>query len=300
MKFKSGFVSIIGRPNAGKSTLMNRLLGEKLSIVTRKAQTTRNIIKGVLTDDKSQIVFIDTPGIHESEKLLNKYMIKIALEALKEVDVIVYMADALKGKITDDDKIILNALRDSKIPVILVLNKIDEIKEKEKILPLIETFKKEKDFLEIFPLSATRGDNVDELLFKVKSLLPEGPKYFPEDQFTDMPERFIVSEIIREKAFLLVHEEIPYSVAVEVESFKDKKTKKGEPLVEIHAAIHVEADSQKGIIIGKSGAVIKKIGAEARKDIEKLLGAKVYLEIFVKVTKNWTKKGRLLKELGYE
>ena len=302
MSFKSGFVAIIGRPNVGKSTLLNAILGEKIAIVSEKPQTTRNRIRGIKNTENCQIIFLDTPGIHEAKGYLNEFMVKEALSALEDVDVIIYLVEAIK-KIKDEEFIIQN-LKKVKCPVILGINKVDIVR-KDNILPLIDEYSKAFPFKEIIPLSAMKGVGIDELLKIVIELLPEGPKYFPEDILTDQAERFIVAEIIREKVFELTRQEIPYSTAVVVEKFKENPKKKPGPagikrgIVSISATINVERDSQKGIIIGKGGTMLKEIGTRARMDIERLLGTKVFLELFVRVQKDWTKDKRALKEFGY-
>ncbi|MBI2413942.1 MAG: GTPase Era [Deltaproteobacteria bacterium] len=293
MSFRSGFVSIIGRPNAGKSTLLNSILGEKVSIVSSKPQTTRNVIRGIKNFTECQIVFLDTPGIHKGRGLLNEFMVKAALQSLRDVDAVIYLVEA--GRISGDDRFIIEGLKKLDCPVILGINKIDTI-DKREALPLIDTFSKLFTFKDIVPISALKGDGVDILLEIVSGLLPEGPKYFPDDILTDQPERFVVAEIVREKVFRFTHEEVPYSTAVAVERFEEKK---GGSLVSISATITVERDSQKAIVIGKKGEMLKKIGTAAREDIEKLLGARVFLELFVRVQEEWTKKPGALKEFGY-
>ncbi len=298
MSFKSGFVSIIGSPNVGKSTLLNIILGEKVAIVSPKPQTTRNKITGIKSLKDCQIVFLDTPGIHRAKKELNILMLKQALSALKDVDAIIYMVSANKI-IDDDERYIIDSFKNIKIPVLLCINKIDLVR-KDSLLPLIDEYSNLYKFKEIIPISCKKNDNperfIDRLLEIIIKLLPEGPKYFPDDIFTDLPERFIVAEIIREKIFELTKEEIPYSTAVQVEEFKEEPQKN---LIKIMAAINVERDSQKGIIIGKKGGMLKEIGTRARLDIEKLLGAKVFLKLFVRVQEKWTEDKRLLKEFGY-
>lgn len=293
--FKSGFVSIIGRPNVGKSTLLNAILGEKIAIVSPKPQTTRNRIRGIKNTEDAQIIFLDTPGIHSAKGYLNEFMIKEAISAIEDVDVIVYLVEPAKT-LEKDDFLIIDNLRRVKSPVMLGINKTD-ITQKGNILPLINEYSKLYPFKEIIPISATRGDGIETLLKLVVELLPEGPKYFPEDISTNLPERFIVAEIVREKIFKLTRQEIPYSTAVVVERFKENPERR---IISISATINVERDSQKGIIIGKGGKMLKDIGTLARIDIEKLLGAKVYLELFVKMKKDWTKDRKLLKEFGYE
>lgn len=300
--FRSGFISIIGRPNVGKSTLLNAILGEKIAIVSAKPQTTRNSIRGVYNGEASQLVFIDTPGMHRSDKPLNKFMIKEALGALSDVDLILYMIDALTlkdatniRKGTDDD-FILESLKNVKSPVMLVINKVDKVR-KEELLPIIDMYSKAYNFKSIIPLSALNSDGIDELIGEVTSVMPEGPEYFPPDIVTDQPERFIAAEIIREKIFRMTKQEIPYSVAVVIEEFKERKKK---DIVDIRAAINVERDSQKGIVIGKHGAMLKAVGSAAREDLEGLLGVKVFLELFVRVSKDWTKSEGRLREFGYK
>jgi GTP-binding protein Era len=295
MSFKSGFIAIIGRPNVGKSTLLNALLGEKVAIVSEKPQTTRNRIRGVKNLKDAQIVFVDTPGIHRARGLLNEYMVREAMATLKDVDGVLYMVEAKRG-IDRLEEFIISSLKRLKAPVILVINKVDVV-DKPAVLPLIEEYSRLFPFVEIVPISALKGDGVDVVLDILPGMLPEGPRYFPEDMVTDQPERFLVSEIIREKVFMFTKQEVPYSVAVFVEEFKEEGEKN---LVSIKAAINVERASQKGIIIGKRGKMIKTIGSSARADIERLLGVKVYLELFVRVQKEWTKDQRSLKEFGYK
>jgi len=298
MSFKSGFVAIIGRPNVGKSTLLNAILGEKIAIVSKKPQTTRNKIRGIKNIENAQIIFLDTPGIHTAKGYLNKFMVKEALSALEDVDCIIYMVEAAREVIEEELFIIENFKKvapDGQPPVILCINKTD-MAEKNKLLPLIDQYSRLYAFKEIIPLSAAKGEGVDELLKLIIQLLPEGPKYFPEDILTDLPERFVAAEIVREKVFEFTKQEIPYSTAVVVDRFKENPQKK---LVSISATINVERDSQKGIIIGKKGSMLKQIGTRARIDIERLLGTKVFLELFVKVQKDWTKDKKMLKEFGY-
>jgi len=291
--FKSGFVTIIGRPNVGKSTLMNALLGEKLAIVSDKPQTTRNRITGILTSRDAQAIFLDTPGIHEHKGLLNQYMTKVAKDACAEVDLILFMVEADKEP-TADDAEILRFLKGLKTKVFLVINKVDLVK-RENVLPLMEKYSGMHGFAEIVPVSSLRKDNVDHLLATVIDNLPEGPRYYPEDEISELPERFIAAEIIREKIFRLTQYEVPYSTAVVVEEMKDR----GEKLY-IRAVVYVEKDSQKGIMIGGGGKMLKKLGQLARRDIERLLGASVYLDIWVKVKKDWRDKPGALREMGYE
>ena len=293
--FRSGFVSIIGRPNVGKSTLLNRILGEKIVITSDKPQTTRNRIKGIHNIPGSQIIFIDTPGIHRAKSLLNRYMVDEALASIREVDMILFLVEADCIAVSQE-KQILELLSKATAPVILVLNKIDLV-VKEALLERIAGYARLYPFKEIVPVSALSGDGVERLVECVCASLPEGPLYFPDDILSDVPERFLVAEIIREKIFRMTHDEVPYSVAVEVESFKERPDG---TLIAIAAAINVERDSQKGIIIGKKGAMLKKIGMEARQEIEQLLDTRVFLELFVKVRRDWSENPRLLKEMGYE
>jgi GTP-binding protein Era len=292
--FKSGFVGIIGRPNVGKSTLLNTFLGEKVAITTPKPQTTRNRILGIMNTDGGQFVFLDTPGIHRAKTPLNILMVKSAMGTFGEADVLLLLVEADRG-LHDEDSLIIESLKAIKIPVILVINKIDLVK-KETLLPLIDSFKDLYAFEEIIPISALKGFGVDRLADILWRLLPEGPKLFPDDMITDRTERFIASEIIREKILLLTRQEIPYATAVVVEAFKEEEERN---FIRIQAAIIVEKDSQKGIVIGKKGAMLKDIGRQARKDLERFFNARIYLELFVKVRKDWTRDGRLLKELGY-
>ncbi len=292
MPFKSGFVSIIGRPNAGKSTLLNALLGEKIAIVSDKPQTTRNAIRGVKNLDDAQVVFVDTPGIHKAKGLLNEFMVAEALSMLRDVDVVLYIAEAV-GEATAEDRFIIEGLGRVKAPVVLALNKVDMV-AKPALLPIIEGYAKSFPFKEIIPISALKCDGLEELLKALTNLMPEGPRYFPTDEITDQPVRLIAAEMVREQVFRFTSKEVPYSVAVVVENFKEAKK-----LVSIRAVINVEKDSQKGIIIGKKGAMLKRIGSAARVEIEKLLGSKVYLELFVRVRKDWTKEPKALKEFGY-
>lgn len=293
--FRSGFVSIIGRPNVGKSTLLNRMLGDKIAITSDKPQTTRNRVHGICNRHDAQVIFIDTPGIHQARSSLNRYMVETALTSLNGVDLILFLVEADSSSVSRE-KPILDILKETEVPVILVLNKIDRT-EKEKLLELIASFAPLYPFREIIPVSALQGDGVERLIDLVCRYLPQGPRYFPEDILTDQPERFIVAEIIREKVFRMTRDEVPYSVAVTIESFKERDDGR---LISIAAVINVERDSQKGIIIGKRGDMLKKIGMQARKDIEQLLGSRVFLELFVRVTRDWSESKKMLKEFGYE
>lgn len=291
--FKSGFVSIIGRPNVGKSTLLNAILKEKIAIVTPKAQTTRNRIQGIYTTDNEQIIFIDTPGIHKAHNELGNIMNDFALKSITGIDLILYLID-VNVPLGTGDRFIIDALRESKVPTILVANKVDKEQDTNKIVENIETYKEYGNFIGGITISATEGFNIDKLLEMVVSNLEYGPMYYPEDQLIDQPERFVVCELIREKVLLNTSEEIPHSVAVTIDRFK-----KSDKIIDIHATIVVERLSQKKIIIGAKGAMIKKIGTEARKDIKNFLGLPVYLELFVKVEDNWRNKKYQLKEFGY-
>ena len=293
--FRSGFVSIIGRPNVGKSTLLNSILGDKIAITSDKPQTTRNRVQGISNIPGAQIVFIDTPGIHQPKSKLNKYMMEAARSSVRGVDVILFLIEA-DSPSREREKIILELLAETDAPVLLAVNKIDLVK-KEALLQVIDSFSRLYPFKEIVPISAINGDGTGQLVDLVCRYLPEGPRYFPDDILSDQPERFIVAEIVREKIFRLTRDEVPYSVAVLVESFKEREN---DGLISISATINVERDSQKGIIIGKKGEMLKKIGSQARKDIEQLLGARVFLELFVRVSKDWSENVQMLKEFGYE
>ncbi len=290
--FRSGFVGIIGAPNAGKSTLLNQVLGQKISITSKKPQTTRDRILGIVNSPKSQIIFIDTPGIHKSTTLLNKRIVAQAMLALEDVDVVLFMVDASSRNYSAEKLIISQFKKTSKI-IVLALNKIDLVK-KAQIYTLVEEFQQLHDFKAIIPISAKNNIQVKNILEEVEGLLAKGPRLFPEETFTDVSEKFMVKEIIREKVFRLTGMEIPYSSAVTVDSFEVEKK-----LIVIHASIHVIRDSQKGIIIGKKGSMLSQIGTKARKDIEQMTGQKVLLKLFVKVTKNWVDNKRILDEFGY-
>jgi GTP-binding protein Era len=288
--FRSGFIAIIGRPNVGKSTLMNCLLGEKISIISDKPQTTRNRIRGILTLPDAQLVFLDTPGIHKPLHKMNEIMVKAALGTYGEVDVIMLLVEATERP-GAGDKFIIETLSKIKTPVFLVINKVDLI-AKERLLPLMQELSGLYPFAEIIPVSALKQD-LGGLLDALLKRMPKGPKYFPDDQLTDQPERFVVTEIIREKIFELTKEEIPYSTAVVIEQMKEEPN-----LTSIHAMIYVERDSQKGIVIGKNGALLKEIGTRARLDAEKLLGVKVFLQLWVKVKKGWRDDDHMLRNVG--
>lgn len=292
--FKSGFVSLIGRPNVGKSTLMNCLIGEKIAIISSKPQTTRNQIQSILTTDDYQLIFIDTPGIHKPKSKLGDYMVKSAETTLNNVDVVLYLIEPYE-KIKDSDMAILNRLEKVKTPVFLVINKIDTV-EKAELLKVIDAYRAVYDFKEIVPISALKGKNKEDLLSSIVKYLPEGPQYFPEDMITDQPERQLVAELIREKALYLLQEEIPHGIAVEITSMKKRDNK---DLIDIDATIYCERDSHKGIIIGKQGSMLKKIGSNARQDIQRLLGSSINLQIWIKVKKDWRDSDFLLKNFGY-
>lgn len=294
-KFHSGFVSLIGRPNVGKSTLMNLLIGEKISIISSKPQTTRNKIQTILTTDTMQVIFVDTPGIHKAKSKLGDYMVKSAETSLNDVDIVLYLIEPYE-KIKDSDKAILERLKKVKTPVFLIINKIDTV-DKPELLKVMENYSKEYDFAEIIPLSALKGKNHETLLKSIEKYLPEGPKYFPEDMITDQPEKQIVSEIIREKALYLLQDEIPHGIAVEITSMKHRKDK---DITDIDATIYCERDSHKGIIIGKQGSMLKKIGSNARRDIQRFLSGQINLQIWVKVKKDWRDSDFLLKNFGYD
>ena len=291
--FNSGFVAIVGRPNVGKSTFMNYVLGQKIAIMSDKAQTTRNKIQGVYTKDDAQIVFLDTPGIHKPKHELGEFMVKSAYSALKEVDAVLFMVNVSEKRGPGDD-FIIEKLKGIKTPIFLVLNKIDLVTP-EVLLERVESYKDALDFAGVFPISVLQGNNVNELMEGLINALPEGPQYYPVDQITDHPEYFVVSELIREKILQLTQEEIPHSVAVTV----DKMQKDEFDKVHVYANIIVERKSQKGIIIGKGGRLLKEIGTRARRDIQQLLGNKVYLELWVKVEKDWRKRKSNLQEYGY-
>lgn len=290
---KSGFVAIVGRPNVGKSTLLNRIVGQKIAIMSDKAQTTRNKIQGVYTTPEAQLIFIDTPGIHKPKHRLGDLMVETAYSALREVDAVLFMisADQKRGK---GDDFIIERLKNVQSPVYLVINKIDKVHPDE-LLGIIEDYSSQMEFAQVVPISATEGNNVERLMEVLVDEMPEGPQYFPDDQVTDHPEYFIVSELIREKVLFLTRDEVPHSVAVVIDTMKRNENNK----IHIQATIIVERDSQKGIIIGKGGKMLKDIGTKARRDIENLLGDKVFLELWVKVQKDWRDKRVYLQDFGY-
>ncbi len=292
--FKSGFISILGRPNVGKSTLFNRIIGEKIAIVTPTPQTTRHRILGIKNLEKGQLIFLDTPGIHEGRTELNRRMIQTAMASSRDADVILFMIEAVSPPIEEDRKL-LNALKHNKGIPFLVINKIDLVR-KEFLLPLIDQYQRLHPFEKIIPVSATTGDGVDLLIREVLNSLPESPPFYPEEIFTDQTERSIVSEMIREQVIRQTHHEVPHATAVTIESFKEHPERQ---LVVIQGTIYVEKESQKKILIGKGGQRLKKIGEAARKEIETFLGKRVFLELWVKVVKDWTRDPRTLDELGY-
>ncbi len=295
MEKKSGFVAIIGRPNVGKSTLMNQLIGQKIAITSKKPQTTRNRIQTVYTDERGQIVFLDTPGIHKAKNKLGEYMVQAVNRALREVDVILWLVEP-SAYIGPGDKGIAEQLESVKVPVMLVINKVDTIKKEETLL-VIDAYRKLYDFEEIIPVSALRGENTRDVVDTLYQYLPEGPLFYDEDTVTDQPVRQIVAEMIREKSLHALDEEIPHGIAVVIDTMKKRKGKK---LVDIEATIICEKDSHKGIIIGKQGAMLKQIGSNARFEIERLLDQKVNLKLWVKVQKNWRDSDFLIRNFGYE
>ena len=293
-KHKSGFIAVIGRPNVGKSTLINSLIGQKIAIMSDKPQTTRNRILCILTQEDAQIVFLDTPGIHKPKHKLGEYMVRAAENTLKEVDAILFVVDATED-MGAGEFYILERLQATNKPVILIVNKLDLI-DKSRVLPIISRYADKYQFEGVVPISAREKTNLDSLLTEIKKYLPEGPQYYPEDMVTDQPERLIVAELVREKVLQLTREEIPHAVAVDV----DEMTTRANQDVYIRATIYVERDSQKGIVIGSRGKLLKDIGALARKDIETLLGSKVFLDLWVKVKKDWRNRDNVLKGFGFE
>jgi len=292
-EFKSGFVSIVGRPNVGKSTLLNRILGEKIVAVSDKPQTTRTAIRGILSDEASQIIFVDTPGIHAAKSRINQSMVDAAYNSISGIDLLVLVVDAVAKP---DADFVRKLASKAACPVFLVLNKVDLVEPKERLLEVIASMSHLHEFAEIIPLSAQSGSNVEHLVDLVRQRLPLGIPYFPEDILTDQPEKTICAELIREKVFRLTNEEVPYGTAVVVEAFKEREN----GVIAISAMILVEREGQKGIIIGKKGTMLKKIGEQARRDIERLLGTRIFLELYVKVQERWTERTAVLRELGYE
>lgn len=290
---KVGFASIVGRPNAGKSTLINQIIGSKVAIVSDKAHTTRNNIQGIYNDDESQIIFIDTPGIHKPVQTLGKYMNKQSYYSLEDADVILFIVDATE-KIGKGDKFILEKLKEEKAPVFLIINKVDKIK-KELLFPMIEEYSKLFDFKEIIPISALKNDNVNDLVNTIKKYLNEGDKYYPDEYYTDKSINFMISELVREKVLILTNEEVPHAVTCVVEDYTDNGTS-----VHVNVLIIVEREGIKKILVGHNGSMIKQIGMDARIEIEELVGKKVYLELFVKVINNWRDKEKYLIEFGFK
>lgn len=292
--YRSGFVTVIGRPNVGKSTLLNKVIGEKISIISDKPQTTRNKIQLVYTEEDCQIVFLDTPGIQMPKNKLGEYMLKVSKETLEEVDIITFMVDSSfeTGKL---DSYIIEELKTVKTPIILLINKIDTI-NKEDVAKLILKYQEMDIFHTIIPICAINGTNIDLYLEAIKELLPEGPQYFPEDMITDQPERFIIAELIREKALENLQEEVPHGIFVEVE---EVRTREDKDLIDVFATIYCEKESHKGIVIGKAGRMLKAIGQSSRLDIERLLGSRVNLQLWVKVEKNWRERESKVKHFGY-
>ncbi len=295
MSFKSGFVTIIGRPNVGKSTLLNALTGEKIAIISNKHQTTRNTIKTVVTDEECQIIFIDTPGIHRPKTKLGQYMVGVAQNTLEEVDVVLFLVEATDPEPGGGDKYIIDQLKEAGTTVFLIINKID-IVTKDKLLPIIDKYKDLLDFQAIIPISALKNEGTKMLIDEIKKKLEPGPKFFPDDMLTDQPEKNIVAEIIREKILRLISDEIPHGTGVEVISFKERE---GKEIIDIQANIYCEKDSHKGIIIGKQGKMLKRIGTSSRGEIERLLDSKVFMELWVKVKPDWRNSDYMLKTLGY-
>ena len=292
--YKSGFVAVVGRPNVGKSTLLNQIIGQKIAIVSDTPQTTRNRILGILTLPDAQILFLDTPGIHKPQHKLGEYMVNSARSALREVDLILFVSDVTES-VGPGERFILDMLKQEQTPVILVLNKVDLV-AKDKLLPIISQYSAFRDFAAIVPVSALAGSNVDRLLSVIKDLLPEGPQYYAEDEVTDQPERVIAAEFIREKIFRLTREEIPHSTAVEVEEMKTRPN--GD--VFLRATIYVERELQKGIIIGAKGAMLKEIGQQARLDMENIFGSRFFVDLWVKVKNDWRNKEGSLRMFGYD
>lgn len=294
MSERCGYVAIVGRPNVGKSTLLNRILGQKISITSKRPQTTRHRILGIKTTENAQAIYVDTPGVHgDSKRAMNRFMNKTAYQSVKDVDVILFLVDGTKW--TDDDELVLRNVKNYDTPVILVINKLDKLSDKEVLLPFIETMQGRHTFKAVVPVSAMKGKQVPELEELVESLLPESEFFFPEDQVTDRSERFLAAEIIREKLMRMLGQELPYYLTVEIDQFKQKSNGQ----ISLAATIWVERDGQKAIIIGKNGEGLKEIGTVARKDMEKLFGEKVFLQLWVKVKTGWSDDVRALRSLGY-
>lgn len=295
MSFKSGFVAVVGRPNVGKSTLINALTGEKILITSSKPQTTRNSIKAIITDQDSQIIFMDTPGIHDPRTKLGKYMVGEAFETMKDVDAVLLLIEA-SDKIGPNEEDIINSLSNLKLPVILIINKIDTV-NKDILLPLIAKVQPKMKFEAIIPISALKNESIETVRNEIKKLLPEGPEYFPGDILTDESERFVASEFIREKILELTHDEVPHGTAVEIMSFKERE---GKNMLDISATIYCEKETHKAILIGKKGEMLKRIGTRSRSEMEKFFGVKVFLELWVKVKDDWRNSDFILKTLGYK
>ncbi|PWI56849.1 GTPase Era [Sulfoacidibacillus thermotolerans] len=293
---KSGFVAIIGRPNVGKSTLLNRLVGQKIAIMSDKPQTTRTRIRGILTREEGQVVFLDTPGMHQPRHQLGQYMMEIAENSIREVDLVMCVTDASFAG-AQKDEYVLDKIKEARVPSVLVLNKVDRVADKSQLLRLIDEYRAAYPFVDIIPISAKTGEQVDVLTKVIYEHLSEGPMYYPEDIVTDHPERFIIAELIREKVLLLTREEIPHSVAVVIEQLE---TRDDRDVLYINALIYTERDSQKAILIGKNGDLLKKVGMLARHDIESIFGSKVFLELWIKVKKDWRNREHLLRSFGYE
>lgn len=292
-KFRSGFVSIIGRPNAGKSTLLNALVGQKVAIVADKPQTTRTSIQGVVTTPDAQVVFVDTPGIHKADSALNKRLMDTVRASLEERDLLLFVADAAHG-FSEDDRRAVDVVRRTSTPVALVLNKVDLLKDKAALLPLIEEYKQAFEFAEYVPVSAARRNGLDDLMKVIVERLPEGPAYFPEDHVTDQPERFLAAELVREKVLVATRQEVPHSVTVTVDKWEDTPK-----LTRVYATIRVERDGQKGIVIGREGSMLKRIGTQAREEMERLFGVKIYLDLHVRVQPGWRESAAFLDSLDW-
>lgn len=296
MSFKSGFVSIVGRPNVGKSTLSNRLAGEKISIISSKPQTTRNTIKTIINTVNSQIIFIDTPGIHKPKTKLGEYMVNIAQDTMNEVDIVLFLVEATDAEPGAGDIYIMEQLKQVRTPVFLIINKIDLIR-KEQLFERIKKYSEGMEFAAVIPVSALNNEGTDIIIKEIEKVLPEGPKYFPDDIITDQPEKMIAAELIREKILELIMEEVPHGTGVEIISFKERQ---GKELIDIEANIYCERETHKGILIGKEGKMLKKIGTLSRSEIENLLGVKVFLQLWVKVKPDWRNSDNMLKTLGYK
>jgi len=293
--FKSGFVAIIGRPNVGKSTLMNQIVGQKIAIMSDKPQTTRNKIRAVYTSEEGQIIFLDTPGVHKPKSKLGDVMNRMVESALKEVDLILFLVDASEKR-GPGDEYIIEKLKNVRTPVYLVINKIDKVAPDD-LLPFIAEYQQLYNFAEIVPVSALQGNNVNRLMEQILQELPEGPMYYPADMVTDHPERFVVAELIREKVLQLTREEVPHSIAVVIDQMKEREN--NAQIVDIYATIYTERDSQKGILIGHKGSLLKEIGKRAREDIERLLGTRVYLNLWIKVKKDWRNQENYIRNFGF-